>query len=72
MNTTKSEVVEESNKMHAAAMSQGFVLRRQPHQSGDTVFDVYYEAVKDERRSYGQGSSWEEAIIDAAKKVLKK
>jgi len=53
-------------------MSQGFVLRRQPHQSGDTVFDVYYEAVKDERRSYGQGSSWEEAIIDAAKKVLKK
>ena len=68
----KIALKKESDKLHAAAMSRGFVLRRQPHQPSDTVFDVYYEAIKNESRAYGQGASWEEAMIDAAKKALMK
>lgn len=68
---TKQELQVESEKLHAEAVNHGFILRRQPHEESDSLFNVYYEAVKDERRAYGEGPSWEEAIIVAAKKALK-
>jgi hypothetical protein len=69
---TESEIQDESNRLHKETMSRGYVLRRQPHDDSDVLYNVYYEAVNDERRVYGEGASWEEAIIKAANKALKK
>jgi hypothetical protein len=67
---TKQELLLESDQLHAKVVSLGFILRRQPHVESDTVFNVYFEGTTHERRAYGEGASWEEAIIRAAKKAL--